>query len=88
MDLVTSYLGLRLENPLVASASTLSSSLDGIHRLKLIGWIGTGASGRDLDRDCVRDSWLPSCPVSGKSDAGTVTSNRVVRDILDFAASE
>jgi dihydroorotate dehydrogenase (fumarate) len=33
MDLTTSYLGLRLPNPLVASASPLSSSLDGIHRL-------------------------------------------------------
>ena len=33
MDLVTSYLGLPLPNPLVASASPLSSSLEGIHRL-------------------------------------------------------
>ena len=33
MDLGTNYLGLRLGNPLVASASPLSSSLDGIHRL-------------------------------------------------------
>ena len=33
MDLGTDYLGLRLRNPLVASASPLSSSLDGIHRL-------------------------------------------------------
>ena len=33
MDLGTNYLGLRLRNPLVASASPLSSSLDGIHRL-------------------------------------------------------
>ena len=32
MDLTTSYLGLRLRNPLVASASPLSSTLDGIHR--------------------------------------------------------
>ena len=33
MDLTTTYLGLRLRNPLVASASPLSSTLDGIHRL-------------------------------------------------------
>jgi dihydroorotate dehydrogenase (fumarate) len=33
MDLTTSYAGLQLRNPLVASASPLSSSLDGIHRL-------------------------------------------------------
>ena len=33
MDLGTNYLGLRLRNPLVASASPLSSSLDAIHRL-------------------------------------------------------
>jgi dihydroorotate dehydrogenase (fumarate) len=33
MDLTTSYLGLRLRNPLVASASPLSYTLDGIRRL-------------------------------------------------------
>ena len=33
MDLSTSYLGLRLRNPLVASASPLSNTLDGIRRL-------------------------------------------------------
>ena len=33
MDLTTSYAGLQLRNPLVASASPLSSTLDGIHRL-------------------------------------------------------
>jgi dihydroorotate dehydrogenase (fumarate) len=37
MHLETSYLGLRLPNPLVASASPLSSSLDGIHRLSDAG---------------------------------------------------
>ena len=33
MDLTTDYLGLRLRNPLVASASPLSRSLDGVRRL-------------------------------------------------------
>jgi dihydroorotate dehydrogenase (fumarate) len=33
MDLSTSYLGLRLRNPLVASASPLSNTLDGVRRL-------------------------------------------------------
>jgi dihydroorotate dehydrogenase (fumarate) len=33
MDLTTTYMGLRLPNPLVASASPLSYSLDGIRRL-------------------------------------------------------
>ncbi|HZC40692.1 MAG TPA: dihydroorotate dehydrogenase-like protein [Streptosporangiaceae bacterium] len=33
MDLTTSYLGLRLRNPLVAAASPLSHTLDGIRRL-------------------------------------------------------
>src|SRR5579859_4126156 len=33
MDLSTSYLGLALRNPLVASASPLSSSVDGVRRL-------------------------------------------------------
>jgi dihydroorotate dehydrogenase (fumarate) len=37
MDLTTRYLGLRLRNPLVASASPLSYSLDGIHRLSDAG---------------------------------------------------
>src|SRR4051812_40200045 len=33
MDLTTEYLGLRLHNPLVASASPLSSSVAGVRRL-------------------------------------------------------
>src|ERR1700730_8578339 len=33
MDLSTSYLGLALRNPLVASASPLSNTLDGVRRL-------------------------------------------------------
>jgi dihydroorotate dehydrogenase (fumarate) len=33
MDLITTYMGLRLRNPLVASASPLSYSLNGIRRL-------------------------------------------------------
>ncbi len=33
MDLLTSYLGLALRNPLVASASPLSNSVDGVRRL-------------------------------------------------------
>ena len=33
MDLTTSYMGLCLRNPLVASASPLSYTLDGIRRL-------------------------------------------------------
>jgi dihydroorotate dehydrogenase (fumarate) len=33
MDLATTYLGLRLSNPLVASASPLSYNLDGVRRL-------------------------------------------------------
>ena len=33
MDLSTSYLGLTLRNPLVASASPLSNTVDGVRRL-------------------------------------------------------
>ena len=33
MDLATSYLGLSLRNPLVASASPLSNTVDGVRRL-------------------------------------------------------
>ena len=33
MDLSTGYLGLRLRNPLVASASPLSNTVDGVRRL-------------------------------------------------------
>src|SRR5438270_12531291 len=37
MDLSTSYMGLRLKNPVVASASPLSNTLDGIRRLEDAG---------------------------------------------------
>ena len=37
MDLSTTYLGLRLKNPVVASASPLSQTLDGIRRLEDAG---------------------------------------------------
>ena len=37
MDLSTTYMGLRLKNPVVASASPLSSTLDGIRRLEDAG---------------------------------------------------
>jgi dihydroorotate dehydrogenase (fumarate) len=33
MDLATSYMGLPLRNPLVASASPLSNTVDGVQRL-------------------------------------------------------
>ncbi len=33
MDLSTRYLGLALRNPLVASASPISNTLDGVRRL-------------------------------------------------------
>jgi len=36
-DLTTTYLGLRLKNPLVASASPLSKKLDGVRRLEEAG---------------------------------------------------
>jgi dihydroorotate dehydrogenase (fumarate) len=37
MDLSTTYLGLRLKNPLVASASPLSRTVDGIRQLEDAG---------------------------------------------------
>ena len=37
MDLTTTYMGLKLANPLVASASPLSASLDNIKRLEDAG---------------------------------------------------
>ena len=37
MDLSTSYLGLPLRNPLVASASPLSRTVDGVRRLAQTG---------------------------------------------------
>src|SRR5215210_2697887 len=40
MDLTTSYMGLRLKNPVVASASPLSNTLDGIRRLEDAGTAG------------------------------------------------
>jgi dihydroorotate dehydrogenase (fumarate) len=40
MDLKTTYLGLELNNPLVASASTLSKKLDGIRAMEDVGLSG------------------------------------------------
>jgi dihydroorotate dehydrogenase (fumarate) len=40
VDLTTSYMGLRLKNPVVASASPLSNTLDGIRRLEDAGAAG------------------------------------------------
>ncbi|MGO9054244.1 MAG: dihydroorotate dehydrogenase-like protein, partial [Streptosporangiaceae bacterium] len=37
MDLTTNYMGLRLKNPLVASASPLTGDLDGIRRIEDAG---------------------------------------------------
>jgi dihydroorotate dehydrogenase (fumarate) len=37
MDLRTSYMGLELKHPIVASASPLSGSVDGIKRLEDAG---------------------------------------------------
>ena len=37
MDLTTEYLGLKLKNPIVASSSPLSHSVDGIKRLEDAG---------------------------------------------------
>jgi dihydroorotate dehydrogenase (fumarate) len=37
MDLTTTYMGLELRNPLVASASPLSNTLDGVKRLEAAG---------------------------------------------------
>ena len=34
MDITTEYLGLKLKNPIVASSSPLSHSIDGIKRLE------------------------------------------------------
>ena len=37
MDLSTTYMGMKLKNPIVPSASPLSESLDGIRRLEDAG---------------------------------------------------
>jgi dihydroorotate dehydrogenase (fumarate) len=37
MDLTTTYIGLSLKNPLVASASPLTRDIDNIHRLEDAG---------------------------------------------------
>ena len=34
VDLSTTYLGMKLKNPLVASASPLTGNLDSLHRLE------------------------------------------------------
>ena len=44
MDLTTSYLGLTLKNPLVASASPLTLDLDNIRRIEDAGGAAVGTS--------------------------------------------
>ena len=38
MELATEYLGLALRNPLVASASPLSQTVEGVRRLAAAAW--------------------------------------------------
>ena len=61
MDLRTNYMGLSLKNPLVASASPLSDSVEKIKRMedagasaaaKMRGGIVRGALPRVLDEPC------------------------------------
>ena len=40
MELSTTYLGLKLKNPIVASASPLSRSMDSMRRLEDAEWQG------------------------------------------------
>ena len=51
MDLSTSYMGLELSNPLVASASPLSHTVEGVRRLA-----DAGVGARTLDRLRARDA--------------------------------
>ena len=63
MDLTTAYLGLRLRNPLIASAGPLTSTADGVRRLADAG-IGAvvlpSLFEEQLRRQAARDSFLDS----------------------------
>ena len=66
MDLTTTYLGLALRNPLVASASPLSQTVAGVQRLADAGIAAVVLPSlfeEQLRREAERDAWL--------SDAGT-----------------
>jgi dihydroorotate dehydrogenase (fumarate) len=72
MDLATTYLGLRLRNPLVASASPLSYSLDGVRRLADAG-VGAivlySLFEEQLRERAVRTARLVDTPAEGFAEA-------------------
>ncbi len=61
MNLATTYMGLALRNPLVASASPLSRTVDGVHRLADAG-VGAvvlySLFEEELDAEAERQSWI------------------------------
>ncbi len=69
MDLSTSYLGLRLKNPVVASASPLSQTLDGIRRLE-----DAGASAVVMYSLFEEQIYLESMALSDLLDRGTFST--------------
>ncbi|MFL6256522.1 MAG: dihydroorotate dehydrogenase-like protein [Pyrinomonadaceae bacterium] len=69
MDLTTSYMGLRLKNPVVASASPLSNTLDGIRRLE-----DAGAAGVVMYSLFEEQIYLESMALSDHLDRGTYST--------------
>ncbi|MFL6284823.1 MAG: dihydroorotate dehydrogenase-like protein [Pyrinomonadaceae bacterium] len=69
MDLTTSYMGLRLKNPVVASASPLSNTLDGIRRLE-----DAGASAVVMYSLFEEQIYLESMALSDHLDSGTFST--------------
>ncbi len=69
MDLTTSYMGLRLKNPVVASASPLSNTLDGIRRLE-----DAGASAVVMYSLFEEQIYLESMALSDHLDHGTYST--------------
>lgn len=69
MDLSTTYLGLRLKNPVVASASPLSSTLDGIRRLE-----DAGASAVVMHSLFEEQIYLESVSLSDHLDRGSYST--------------
>ena len=68
MDLTTTYLGLALRNPLVASASPLSQTVDGVQRLADAGagrWCCTRCSRSSCAEEAARNArWSTPAPTA------------------------
>ena len=75
IDLSTTYLGLKLKNPLVASASPMCEDVGNIRRMEDAGAVGGGAAlaVRRADRTSRATSWTASSRTAAESRPKSLT---------------